>query len=315
MRVAYISNTRHRHCTENHVGAALKDLGHEVRFLQEDELDPGSLLRRAKGADLLLYTRTWGLTPPNEAIDAFRQLEGLGTVTASFHLDLYLGLVREATLDGDPFWATQFTFTPDGDPASQVEFERRGINHFWSPPAVHLPECIPGQVKPEYASPVCFVGSYPYPHPEWTHRDELVAWAADRYGSDFRRWGAGATTVRNEPLNDVYASTTVVLGDSLCPGFTKPYYWSDRLTETIGRGGFLVWPHIEGTAEIGFEDGVHFREYQFGDFDQLGEIVDHFLAHPDEARAIAEQGQAFVRENHTYRNRMEKLIETIRAGL
>jgi hypothetical protein len=240
-----------------------------------------------------------------------RRLEVRGLVTASFHLDLYLGLGREVTLNGDPFWSTQWVFTPDGDPASEAEFERRGIRHVWSPPAVHGPECRPGVYEPKFAHDVVFVGSYPYPHAEWRYRNQLVEWLTSTYAGRFRRYGGGATLVRNEPLNNLYASAGVVVGDSLCPGFTKPLYWSDRLVETTGRGGALVWPWIDGVEDEGFRDGEHLRFYRFGDFDELRRVVDEMLADPVETKRMAMRGLAFVASRHTYRHRMARLLHTV----
>lgn len=315
--VVYVGNFSQRHCTEVHVAAALRELGCTVVEVQEGTqgVGPPSLLHEiehhADLADLLLYTRTYGLPNPPEAIAMFRRLEAKGVVTASFHLDLYLGLVREATLVGDPFWSTQWVFTPDGDPASTDEFSRRGIRHVWSPPAVHGPECVPGRFVESFAHDIVFVGSYPYPHPEWTYRNQLVEWLSATYGIRFRRYGSHSTVIRNEPLNDLYRSAGVVIGDSLCLGFTKPNYWSDRITETLGRGGVLVWPRIPGIEDEGFEDRKHLRLYDFGDFDQLREIIGDLLANPTEARAMADRGQQFVVENHTYRHRLARLLEVV----
>lgn len=309
--VAYIGNFTQRHCTEVHVADALEKLGCRVIPLQESTRPLDEIEAVAASTDLLLYTRTWGLADRPAAISMFRRLERSGTVTASFHLDLYVGLNREVTLDGDPFWSTQWVFTPDGDPASDEIFKARGIQHVWSPPAVHRPECVPGRYDAAFAHDVVFVGSYPYPHAEWSYRNRLVEWLQATYGAGFKRYGSGSTTIRNEPLNDLYASASVVVGDSLCPGFTKPGYWSDRLTETLGRGGVLVWPRIDGVAEQGFIDGIHYLGYDFGDFDGLKARIDFLLANDVLARQMADRAQRFVAEHHTYRNRMATLLETV----
>lgn len=312
LRVAYVGNFTQEHCTEVHVAAALEELGCQVLRLQENAADLTTIEKAGIGADLLLYTRTWGFGDRQAAIDMLRTVELAGTVTASFHLDLYLGLNRANTLDGDPFWATGWVFTPDGDPVSEAVFAERGIRHVWSPPAVHGPECYAGTVRREYVSPVCFVGSYPYPHPEWTYRNQLVEWLSTTYGAGFRRYGSGSMTIRNGPLNDLYASVGVVVGDTLCPGFTKPNYWSDRLTETLGRGGVLVWPRVAGVEELGFDlDGGHASGYTFGDFDELRHKVDWLIEHPTEAREMAARGQQYVRDHHTYRHRMAALLSAL----
>lgn len=308
--VAYCGNFQHAHCTEVHVAATLEALGVEVIRLQESDVTLDEMLARSADVDVFLYTRTWGLPGP-QAIGMLRSLERRGVITASFHLDLYVGLNREHTLDGDPFWSTQWVFTPDGDPASEEMFAARGIRHIWSPPAVYEPECVMGEIDPRFDHDVVFVGSYPYPHVEWPYRNQLIEWLQHTYGAAFHRYGTGATTIRNMPLNDLYRTAKVVVGDSLCPGFTKPRYWSDRITETLGRGGALVWPRIDGIEDEGFVDCEHLRLYDFGNFDQLRTIINDMLDHPDETRAMAERGQAFVRSHHTYIQRMTSMLTAV----
>jgi hypothetical protein len=157
-----------------------------------------------------------------------------------------------------------------------------------------------------------FVGSYPYPHPEWPYRDELINWLQRTYGSRFKRYGPVAETVRNEALNDLYASAGVVVGDSVCLGMTHRNYWSDRLTETLGRGGVLIWPNIPGCLKyMGLRNGVHLLSYGFGDFDWLRILIDGCLADPVSARRMANFGQQHIRAKHTYTHRMRALLETV----
>lgn len=293
------------------MASALEQVGVTVHRMQENRVTPADVVGAAMGADFVLYTRTWGL-PAEEMIAGWRRLEQAGVPSVSYHLDLYVGLEREATLAGDPFWATTMVCTPDGDPKSAELFETVGVDHRWFPPAVHGPECIPGTVRDTFEHDLVFVGSYPYPHPEWPYRDRLVRWAHDRYGTGFARYG-GANVVRGAPLNDLYASSKVVLGDSLCPGFTKPGYWSDRLPETLGRGGCLVMPYVDGMTDEGFTDGEHLRFYEFNDFDALGGIVDDLLADRPERDRLRAGGQRFVAGRHTYRHRMERLIGMVES--
>jgi len=113
--------------------------------------------------------------------------------------------------------------------------------------------------------------------------------------------------MRGDDLNDLYASATVVVGDSLCPGFTKDHYWSDRVYETLGRGGFLIHPYIKGLGEE-FTDGEQLRFYEFNDWKGLDALINHYREHPDEAKAIAARGQDFVRENCTYHQRLAQAL-------
>lgn len=319
VRVLYVGNYRHPWCTETHLARELEGLGRDVVRMQEPpgggNLGTVDAIEHAVEAyrpDLVMWTRTWSL--PRAATDLWRRLERRGIVTASYHLDLYLGLQRESKMADDPFWTTQHVFTPDGDPGSARTFAARGINHHWSPPAVVSDECTPGTFRAEFAHDVVFVGSYDY-HPEWPWRRELCDWLAETYGPRFRRYGGGTTPgpIRGQDLNDLYASAKVIVGDSLClPG--RVNYWSDRLFETIGRGGFLLMPTVPGLIEFLGQDGWQACDWwSDGSLDDLARHIDLWVdpAHDEERRAIAKFGQEHVAAHHTYRHRLAAALQTM----
>lgn len=334
MTIAYVGNYTQRHCTEVHLALTLEALGHEVIRLQENELADGwvgNLLRSNPELNMVLYTRTWGdrVTLADLAYLRERQI-----VTASYHLDLYVGLARkhlhqgktlEEVLQTDPFWRTDFVFTPDNDPASQEIFKQNGVNHYYMKPGVYKPECYTAQALPdspfEKIHDVLFVGGGDYPgspngyggdggHPEWQYRDELIQWLRETYGDRFTKFGNPQPTVRNEDLNQLYAKSKVVVGDSVCIGFNHSYYWSDRVYETIGRGGFLIHPYIKGLEEE-FTDGETIVFYEYGNWDQLKEKIDYYLGHEDEREQIRLAGHEFVKNHATYNDRMAKMLDII----
>ena len=197
---------------------------------------------------------------------------------------------------------TAHVFTPDGDPKCEAEFVRRGINHHWMPPAVVHDECTTGTFVHRYNQPVIFVGTEHYLK-EWPYRTELLAFLRDKYRSGFRRYGNGMEVVRGQALNDLYATTSVVVGDSLCPGYTHSFYWSDRVCETIGRGGYLVHPRVPGLDRL-FTDGEHLRFYDYGDWEGLRKIIDAALVDPEGRKRVKSAGRAHVLARHTYRHRL-----------
>lgn len=314
VRVAYVGNFRPSWSTENHVAGSLRALGHEVVEFQEDE-QPEQLDTLAQrvvdsGAAFMLYTKTWGLDPA-VCLDQWAKLDAAGVPTVSYHLDLYVGLDREEQLDREPFWRTRYVFSADG--GHDDVFVEHGIDHEWLRPGVFKAECVSGRRDPRAArTRVGFVGSHRAYHVEWPYRVQLIKWLRATYRSQFGVWPRGGTALRGQALNDVYASVPVFVGDSLCPGFDQPFYWSDRVYETLGRGGFLIHPRIEG-MEDEFVDGEHLRFYTFGDFDELRTLIDYYVAHPHEARAIADQGQAFVRDHCSYEERVTEMIDRLRA--
>lgn len=335
MRIIYLGNFTQRHCTEVHLAATLEDLGHEVVRVQENGVTSQELtnILGQPGFDLFLFTRTWGETLTLGHLAHLRERK---IPSVSYHLDLYIGLERkylhhgkslEEVFKTDPFWQTDFVFTPDGDPESAKIFEANGVKHHYMKPGVYKPECyiatnpiLPTENKDRLE--VLFVGGgdrvgspNAYGHPEWNYRNELITWLYDTYGDRFVKFGHPQATIRNETLNQLYSDTKVVVGDSVClpdGEFTHTYYWSDRAYETIGRGGFLIHPKIKGMEEE-FKDGVHLRYYDFGNFKQLKYLIDYYLAHDDEREKIRKTGHEFVRDNATYHDRLKQMLEVVNA--
>lgn len=332
MRIAYVGNYQASHCTEVHLARTLEDLGHVVTRLQENgytSQELGNILAQGN-YELFLFTRTWGETV---TLEHLAQLRERNIPSASYHLDLYVGLSRkylhgdntlETMLQTDPFWRTDYVFTPDGDAKSAEVFKANGVNHVYIKPGVFKPECYITEAQfvgntPEQLS-VLFVGGGDklgspniYGHPEWNYRNELIQWLYDTYGERFTKYGHPERTIRNAELNELYANSGVVVGDSVClGGFTHTHYWSDRVYETIGRGGFLIHPYIKGLDEE-FVDGETIVFYEYGNWQMLKDKIDYYLEHDEEREKIRHAGQAWVRENATYHDRMEQMISLISA--
>lgn len=314
MKILYVGNFSQAHCTEVHLAATLEKLGHEVVRLQENELQPDWVLDRPDGVDLFLFTRTWGGFVTMADLDRLKELH---IPTASYHLDLYVGLKRDGGIETDPFWRTDYVFTPDGDPASQKVFESKGIKHHYMKPGVFEDECRIGDPKMLPKVDVMFVGTggtpdHPrqYGHPEWPYRGQLIKWLYDNYDGRFIKFGDPDPTLRGKQLNDMYAAAKVVVGDSLCLGFTKPYYWSDRAYETMGRGGFLIHPYIKGMEEE-FEDRTNIVFYEYGNWSQLKFLIDYYIEHDEEREKIRMAGHEFVKNHATYTNRLQRMLEII----
>jgi len=311
MRVAYLGNFGAPASTENEVRKALCALGVDVDPLQESE--PGvfvCLARTVAEYDLILWTRTlWEpRTPYSEQRQMLDAAGSQGIPTVAYHLDRWWGLGREAEVWDAPFFRCEWVFTADG--GHQAEFDTAGVNHHWLPPAVSEFECGGGNVRPEFVSDLAFVGSWrPGYHAEWKHRPELVAFLRRNY-PNCNFWPLPDTpAIRGEALRDLYASVKVVIGDScLAGGATR--YWSDRIPETIGRGGFLLHPEVEGLSEH-FTDGEHLVTWSAGDWRMLRSLIDHYLADDAERERIAADGRAHVLEHHTYTVRMRQVLAAV----
>lgn len=324
--ILYVSNTTKPWCTEVHVTASLRSLGHTVINLQESELVWGDVPRLAEehGAHMLLWTRTWPAEMA-EVVPALEHFRDKGIPTVSYHLDRWFGLDREHQVRDQPFFHTALVVSPDDSPRWVDE----GVNHLWMPPGVYDAECEP--VPPDrqtYPHDVVFVGSYPYPHPEWSdYRRALIETMQRRFGRRFQVWPIPRRPLRGRDLQTLYASAKVVIGDSCLAGESY-LYWSDRIPETLGRGGLLIHPFVSGgVAEGGFYgalpaggytagsdaeasaiDSADLLGYNLHDFERAANAAEWALDRPEAAAAIAEHGRATVLGRDTYRHRMEALL-------
>jgi glycosyl transferase family 1 len=313
-KLVYLGNFQHTFSTETHIcNDAERIPGVTVDRVQE----PGrhaehaqfldALIERCDGADLLVYQKTWGLDP--SAVNAWREIERHGCQTASWHLDLYVGLERQREIGMDAFWRTGTVFTADGDPNTAWAMREHGINHVWLPPACVSDQCVPGCWREEMAADIVFVGSAAGYHHEYPFRQDLIHGLTKRYGPRFQLWGAGRH-VRDDALNDLMASAKIVVGDSLLlHGHVN--YFSDRYFETVGRGGFLIAPKVPGIEQF-FRGNDHLVYFRPLDLDHCFAKIDYWLDQSDEDRhAIAKSGQAHVARAHTYKRRVQTVLDTL----
>jgi len=295
-KVVYIGNFIPKHSTETYIARTFEDIGWEVIRCQEDMLNIKTAIEESKDADFLLWTRTW-LEKQNEVKQI---LDKINIPTVTLHLDLYFGLDREPHLDKELFWKTDYVFTADG--GHQKEFKAKGINHYFLSPGVYKPECYEGKHKSKYAYDVCFLGSYDY-HKEYTYRQKLIKWLDENFNfhlfthSD-RIWG-------NEK-NDLFASAKIIMGDSCY----SPNYFSDRIPETLGRGGFLIHPDVPGLNEE-YPYYKTFIPYTHNDWSNLKKIIDYYLVADDERNKIRKTGMDHVIENHTWINKINNILKII----
>lgn len=312
MKIALIGNFQVPYTTENDLAWSLGDLGHEVSTMQEQNWLTQDILQAVteRGMELVIYVHTHGWETPGELSldELWQQLKKHGVPTASFHLDYWRGLEREVDVGAHPFWRTQFVFTADG--GSDDWYRQKGINHFWLPPGVVKRDCYYARPREHFYHDVIFVGTKNY-HPEWPYRTQLVDWLHNTYGDRFAHYGNdGREVVRGHALNELYASARVVVGDSINLGFDHPDYWSDRVPETLGRGGFLVHPKVRGMDRY-FKDKKHLVLYDYNDFDGLKAHIDHYIANYEERERIRLEGHSLVKGKHTYSNRMEYMLNKI----
>lgn len=307
VRIAYVGGFTQTWYTEAHVADAFERLGHEVLRIEASTLTWRQLadgIATTNVDALMASARPLKDECPDDVAVAQELTKRLPTM--SYHLDVYRGLAREWDIGQAPWWHMACVFTADGGTPPWY-WETRGVSgHHYMPAAVPANECYLADPDDRYRARIAFVGARRY-HPEWQYRGELIRWLERTYPQEFRCFPTNGRRIHGDELNRLYSSVDVVVGDSFAPHHAHDFYWSDRVYQTLGRGGFLIHPAIGGFSSH-FEDGVHLRTYTYGDYIHLRKLIDHYLANEDERRVIAERGHRHVKALHTYDQRAAAML-------
>lgn len=309
MKITFLGNFNVSYSSENHHVKTLESLGHEVTKLQEGVVNGNEIVKQALLSDLFVVVHTHGwVTPVLSLADVLRLLKGKVT-TLTYHLDLWFGIERQKDLETDDFYKLiDHFFCTDKLMADWFNDNTKVKGHFLPAGVYHEETYLVDLPK---TNDVIFVGSKSY-HQEWKWRPQLIDWLSQTYGDRFKHYGNdGLGIVRGDELNRLYASTKIVVGDTLCLNFNYPYYLSDRVFETTGRGGFLLMPYIKGIEDL-FEVGKEIITFKFGDFKDLKKKIDYYLEHDDERESIRIAGFERTKKDHTYKNRWITILDEIK---
>lgn len=334
-RVVLIGNYVVPTTTETYLARAFRENGCIVREIGQDlahNTGPeafadlilsGALVGRLDDDPILVaYTRTHNATALAAGwTDTWQKLGAAGIPTCSVHLDRFWDLEREHLVwDHDPLFTVAHAFTADG--GNDDRWAAAGINHHWLPPAVDREEAEAdlSAIVVRDVPPIIFAGSGSYRyHRAYGERGELLHHLNTNYGRRFGHYGhdGNRPVVRGPALNAIYRAAKVVVGDSCFAN--RPYngeqrnladrYWSDRIPETLGRGGLLLHPLVPGLYEA---FGGRVNTYDPGDWRDLDNRIEYFMnLDPDVAAATARAGREEVLSGHTYTHRMADVLRTV----
>jgi hypothetical protein len=311
-QITFLGNFNVDYTSETHHAKSLESLGHAVTKLQETQATATEIYEHAIKSNLFVWVHTHGWKTPEPGIkmkDVLADLKARGIPTITYHLDLWLGLSRQADLVKEAVYTDiEHFFTVDSKMADWFNTKTNVKGHYL--PAGVFHEEATYSKKESCDNDIIFVGSRLY-HREWRYRPKLIHWLKRSYPNRFKHYGRdGLGVVRGAALNDLYASTKIVVGDTLCPGYSYPDYWSDRIYETLGRGGFLIHPYIPG-MDREFTDKEHVVFYKYGDFAQLKTLIDYYLVNDEEREAIRLAGHSLVKNNYTYRHRWQAILQEL----
>lgn len=297
MNIAFIAKFSSWSYDEQNYASALERLGHNV-YRVDDRYSLKDLMGMFEGPlavepDLVIWFKF--NVPGGRELREFFKKKNIPTVCWVF--DLYWDYGREGRLLTSEAFKADYVFTTDG--GHDKEFKQIGINHQCVRQGIDKNGChlLPFQAKDD----VIFVGSENYLN---KNRTLQLGFIMNTYKDKFRWYGKFNTNeVRNEALNDLFAKTKIVIGDSVY----SPYYWSNRVVETLGRGGFLIHQEVEGLKEE-YPDLV---TYPRGDYTELKRLIDYYMTHEDERRAIIVKNHEHVKKHYLMEHKCQELLNKL----
>tara|TARA_R110001592_G_scaffold335117_1_gene619708 strand:- start:6914 stop:7894 length:981 start_codon:yes stop_codon:yes gene_type:complete len=314
MRIAFIARFNKIYDEEGKA-LSLEKLGHEVFRFDENTFNTDILFNNinsvlAVNPDVVIYAK---LEIPN-AGDIVKQFKDNNILTVSWFPDYCfkwnIGLLKYN--ESCPISSADLLLIPDD--TNKDKWRSLGINQQCVRQDIYDELCFIGTPIKNLNKEILFVGTVD--HPIYKHRIPLINFLEKTYGDKFLHLGGNnSDEIRNSDLNDIIASVKVVIGDSLY----NPQYWSNRIYETIGRGGFMLHSNIEGIDEE-YEIGKHFDVYNiYGenhwgrniDFNHLKSKIDYYLSNNIIRENIALEGMNFTKKNHTLMNRSKQVVDII----
>jgi hypothetical protein len=213
--------------------------------------------------------------------------------------DLYWGLSRQYRILGDHMFKARAILSPDG--GNDDKWEDAGIRHRLLRQGIADEYYY--QSPQEKTKDIVFIGTI---NSQYPYRTKLIRFLRSTYGDRFHWYGKTNTDEkRGHDLNELIGQTKIVIGESVY----SPHYWSNRIYETTGRGGFIIHPTIPG-LDGEFEPYKEFMPYRHNDFDGLKDIIEYYLKHDEERDRIARAG--FDRcKNYTLQKRCNQLLRYI----
>lgn len=293
MKIVYHGQFRPHYRTERWVAEALTSLGVEVVRVSSSK-DIFSVLEGEK-PDVLLYSKGQDILDMRRLLNYCRDNDIL---SVCWLYDLYWDFQRRFTTR-DAIFDADVVVTTDG--GHDENWERNGINHYVVRQGIFEPEAKLGEAHDTKVE-IAFVGCN---NPWWQERKMLMLHLEKRYGNKFK-WYGREKQIRGKELNNLFASVKVIVGDSVY----SPNYWSNRVYETLGRGGFLLHQRTPG-LEKEFEYYKHLVPYDCGDHEQVCDIIDYYLEHDEKREEIRLAGHEYCKEHYTYKNSCKKLLKII----
>lgn len=309
MKIAFIGKFNEIHHEEGKA-LSLERLGNTVYRFDETTFNTNNLLNNTNSLlsispDVVIFTK---LRIPN-SMEFIRTMKSNNILTVSWFPDYCNVGQWENTsfkmndLRNCPIANSDLVLIPDN--TNTTKWKALGVNQRCVRQAIYDECCYKGIKTKHFDADILFVGSIN--NGLYKYRIKLIDFLKTTYGNKFIHYGmSNDMHLRGNDLNNAIASVKIIIGDSVY----APEYWSNRIYETIGRGGFCIHSSTSGLDKE-YEVGKHFDIYTTNDLNNLKEKIDYYLKEDDLRNTISNAGMEYTKQNHTLLNRSKQVIDII----
>lgn len=191
-------------------------------------------------------------------------------------------------------YAPQFDYVFVAQKAYLKDFEDAGCSRvIWLPlacdPEIHGRKGVPKDTQ------ISFVGNLYPGSPIYGRRNELIEALSKRFQVRVEQRFF-------EEMAESFSRAYIVFNCSARNDMNM------RVFEAMASGSMLLTDEAPGSGltEL-FEDGRHLVIYRTPE--ELLELAEYYLSHPEEAEAIGREGEKKVLQEHTYLHRVKKILE------
>lgn len=293
MNITYLGNFNKplTDATERHIKHAFEKLGHTVTVIDETEFanmtddtkpEDRADVKALKKADMFLYHKA--------EIGADMLVKLLNYITCD-KVCWYFDKVfpdREEYIEMVAAYSEHVVLTDDTfirrHKFKNLSCIRQGIGN---------ENLKPGKYRKEYDYDIVFTGNV------YEGREDFARVLGERYGKKFKI----ISDAFGQDLVDLCFTARIVVAPEY-PG--DEFYWSSRIYQVLGSGGFLVHPDFYGLKEE-FVEGKHFAGYK--GLREMLQTIEYYLEHPEERKAIQEAGFKHCNSEYSYEKRVEELLK------
>lgn len=190
----------------------------------------------------------------------------------------------------------------------EESWRARGVPARFLPAAADR-EIMPTMPDPAYRSDVAFTGTG-YDEARAAFLMEVAKHCQLRvWGLGWERWREqlnwSGRPVEDVAFSKVCSSTSIMLGALPAPMKVATLSASNRMWITILAGGFFLGAHTPGIDRL-LKGGEHCAWYR--DLNDCIAKIKYYLGYPKEREKIRLAGLKYVREHHTFDQRIEHLL-------